>query len=87
MCGERAVGTGGYAELDSDVCPASADTDSRKCPVGFLAADILVTANAAFLDDNPAARVLFERVKLPVRDVSRAIERQVADLDAGRQPP
>lgn len=70
-----ADGTGGYTALGEDVCPSAADASDRGCVLGWLVADILVTANTEFIDANAAARVLLEQVKLPVFDVSRALAR------------
>ena len=65
-------GTGGFAAIGPDQCPSAADTADGKCPIGWIAADILVTARNGFLDENPAAGGLFEAVKLSVIDVSLA---------------
>ena len=67
-----ADGTGGYAAIGADLCPAAADTDDGLCPIGWVAADILVTANTEFLGANPAAEALFEVVRLSVIEVSQA---------------
>ena len=67
-----ADGSGGYASIGPDQCPSAADQDSGKCKIGWLAADILVTANNDFLAANPAAEALFEAVRLSVIDVSLA---------------
>ena len=68
----RADGTGGFAPIGADQCPSAADQQSGLCRIGWIAADILVTANRDFLAANPAAATLFEQVKLPVVDVSLA---------------
>ena len=49
-----------------------ADQPDGQCPIGWFAADIQVTANSDFLAANPAARALFEAVRLSVIDVSVA---------------
>ena len=67
-----ADGTGGYAAIGADLCPAAAATDDGLCPIGWVAADILVTANTEFLGANPAAEALFEVVRLSVIEVSQA---------------
>ena len=67
-----ADGTGGYASISSDQCPSAADQPSGKCKIGWVAADILVTANDDFLSANAAAEALFEVVKLSMIDVSLA---------------
>ena len=65
-----ADGSGGYASIGADQCPSAADQDSGKCKIGWIAADIQVTANNDFLAANPAAEALFKAVKLSVIDVS-----------------
>ena len=65
-------GSGGFASIGPDQCPSAADQDSGKCKIGWVAADILVTANNDFLAANPAANALFEAVRLSVIDVSLA---------------
>ena len=65
-------GSGGYASIGPDQCPSAADQESGKCKIGWVAADILVTANNDFLAANPAAGALFEVVRLSVIDVSLA---------------
>ncbi len=67
-----ADGNGGYAAIGPDQCPAAAEHPDGLCPIGWIAADILVTANNDFLAANPAAKKLFEIVKLSVIDVSLA---------------
>ncbi|MDH3296561.1 MAG: hypothetical protein OER95_19745, partial [Acidimicrobiia bacterium] len=42
------------------------------CWLGWPAADIRVTAASSFLEENPAARVLFEQAQLKVLDVALA---------------
>ena len=66
-----ADGTGGYAPIGTDQCPSAADQPSGRCKIGWFAPDIQVTANKDFLDANPAARALFEAVKLSVVEVSQ----------------
>ena len=65
-------GTGGYASIGADRCPSAADQPSGRCKIGWIASDIQVTANKDFLAANPAARALFEAVKLSVVEVSQA---------------
>ena len=65
-------GTAGYAAIGSDQCPSAADQPSGLCKIGWVTSDIRVTANTAFLEANPAAKALFEAVKLSVIDVSLA---------------
>ena len=64
-------GTGGYAPISADQCPSAADEPSGQCKIGWFAPDIQITANKDFLDANPAARALFEAVKLSVVEVSQ----------------
>ena len=65
-------GTGGFAAIGEDQCPSAADQPSGQCKIGWLSADIQVTANNDFLAANPAARALFEAVRLSLIDVSLA---------------
>jgi glycine betaine/proline transport system substrate-binding protein len=60
----------GTANIGADTCPVAEDLGT--CQLGWIAADILVTANADFVDANPAAATLFDVVKLPIIDVSLA---------------
>lgn len=76
--GESSDQRPGTANIGADICPAAADADT--CQLGWMAADIQVTANNEFLADNPAAAKLLELVKLPVIDVSLANVEQ----DSGR---
>ena len=75
-------GTGGFAAIGEDQCPSAADEPDGKCPIGWLAAHILVTANTEFLEANPAAKALFEAVKLTVVEVSLAAETVRTGADA-----
>ncbi len=77
-----ADGSGGYAAIGPDQCPSAADNPDGLCPIGWIAADILITANNDFLAANPAAERLFEVVRLSVIDVSLAIVEQ----DEGAAP-
>ncbi len=52
------------AAIGLDQCSAD------PCNLGWLAADIQVSANNEFLDANPAAKALFEIVQIPVIDVA-----------------
>ena len=71
-----------YAAIGADHCPSAADNPDGLCPIGWVVHDIQVTANNDFLAANPAARALFEAVRLSVIDVSLA---QVAVRD-GESP-
>jgi len=63
-------------------CPSAANTSSGQCPIGFLASDILVTANMEFLAANPAAETLLEQVSLSLMDVSSSSAALSAGSDA-----
>ena len=65
-------GTGGFATIGPDQCPSAAARPDGRCPIGWLVADVLVTASTAFLETNPAAKALFEAVKLRLVEVSQA---------------
>ena len=67
-------GTGGFAAFGPDQCPSAAGRPDGRCPIGWLADNILVTANTEFLQANPVARALFEAVELTVLEVSLAHE-------------
>ncbi len=69
----------GTASIGPEQCPAAAD--SGTCQLGWIAADIQVTANNEFLDANPAAAALLEQVTLSVIDVSLANVEQDAGAD------
>jgi glycine betaine/proline transport system substrate-binding protein len=60
----------GTASIGADTCPVAEDLGT--CQLGWIAADIMVTANTEFLEANPAAAALFEQVQLPIIDVSLA---------------
>ncbi|WP_428119855.1 glycine betaine ABC transporter substrate-binding protein [Candidatus Poriferisodalis sp.] len=77
-----ADGSGGYAAIGPDQCPAAADNADGLCPIGWVAADILATANNDFLAANPAAEALIAAVKLSVIEVSLAN----VDQDEGARP-
>ena len=51
-----------------DQCPAAKQLDY--CPLGWVPANIQVTANSEWLAANPVAAELFKQAKLPVVDVS-----------------
>lgn len=55
---------------------------SNPVKLGFVAADIRVVANSAFLEANPAARALFEEVTLPKSDLSAMTARVVDGEDS-----
>ena len=64
----------GFGDLGEDTCLSGADG----CQLGWEAADIEITANKAWLADNPAAHELFNQFKPSVFDVSLAL----VELDA-----
>ena len=68
--GEDHDQTPGQAAIGADQCPAAADADN--CQLGWIAADIQVTANVEWLAANPAAGALLDAVVLSVIDVSLA---------------
>ena len=71
----------GTAEIGPEECPAAESLGI--CPLGWLVADILVSARHDFLAENPAAAKLFELIELNIVDVSLQIVEQDngADLD------
>ena len=69
---QRGTGEGGYAAIGPDQCPSAAEQETGQCKIGWIAADILVTANNDFLAANPAAAALLEAVQLSVIEVSLA---------------
>ena len=76
-------GAGGYAAIGADQCPSATEQPDGRCPIGWLARHILVTANSEFLEANPAARALLEAVKLTPLDVSLA---HLAQREHGAHP-
>lgn len=60
-------GQRGAASLPPEQCPG------QPCELGFVPADILVTANNGFLEANRPAAILLERVAIPSSDVNRRI--------------
>lgn len=69
----------GTANISADLCPV-ADVQGV-CQLGWIAADIQVTANTMFLEANPVAAKLLEVVVLPIIDVSLANVEQGAGRD------
>ncbi len=69
----------GQGNIPAEQCPAAADAEN--CQLGWVAADIQVTANNDFIEANPAAAELFRQVKLSVIDVSLANVEQDAGCD------
>ncbi len=58
----------GYQGLGPDTCLQGPDG----CQVGWEAADIEITANTVWLEDNPAAEALFNEFKPPLIDLAIA---------------
>jgi len=77
--GENHTQLPGTANISAETCPSAADKGI--CQLGWIAADILVTANTEFADANPAAAALFAQVQLSVLDVSLANVAQSAGAD------
>ena len=71
----------GRAAIGAEQCPAAADDAEGQCQLGWIAADIQVTANSEWLAANPAAAALLEQVTLPVIDVSLANVEQEGGRD------
>ena len=76
-------GNGGYVSIGADQCPSATEQPDGRCPIGWRAHHILVTANNEFLEANPAARALFEAVRLTPLDVSLA---HAAQREQGAHP-
>jgi glycine betaine/proline transport system substrate-binding protein len=68
----------GKAAIGTEQCPSSTD---NSCQLGWIAADILVTANTEFVEANPVAATLISLVVLPIIDVSLANVEQSAGAD------
>lgn len=69
----------GTANIGPEACPYAAENDT--CQLGWIAADILVTANTEFVEANPAAAELFSQVQLSVLDVSLANVEQASGAE------
>lgn len=65
--GEEHDQTPGVASIGPDQCPGSED---GTCQLGWIAADILTTANTEWLEANPMAASLLENFTMDVLDVS-----------------
>ncbi len=76
--GEGHDQTPGQANIGPEFCPAAANADN--CQLGWVAADIQVTANTEWLNANPYAAELFCQVTLSPVDASLA---DLARVDAG----
>ena len=69
----------GQAPFGPDQCPAAAEAGI--CQVGWVTADILVTANKEFVASHPVAKALWEAVVLSPIDVTLAIVQQQSGQD------
>ena len=69
----------GQVPVRPSMCPGAGQ--SGTCRLGWRASDIRVTASDEFLRTNPAARRLFELVRLDPLDVSRQIAMQSRGAD------
>ncbi len=49
------------------------------CMMGFPPNDIRVVANSEFLNNNPAARTLFEQVEIPLADIAEQNTKMIVD--------
>ena len=74
-------GTGGYAPINAQQCPAAASRSDGQCPLGWAADDIAVAASNDFLAANPPAAALLEAVTLPPADASQALAQQSRGSD------
>ena len=77
--GEKHDQRPGIVAIGTDQCPAATDAG---CQLGWIPADIAVTANTDFLDANPAAARLLTVMNLPIVDVSLAQVEQSAGKDS-----
>ena len=68
------------APISEEVCPAAGGSADGLCQLGWIAADILVTARNEFLAANPAAEALFEAVTLSAIDAALAHADQGNDI-------
>ena len=69
----------GIVAIGTDHCPAATDAG---CQLGWIPADVTVTANKDFLDANPVAETLLTVMNLPIVDVSLAQVEQAAGRDS-----
>lgn len=69
----------GFTALGEDTCTQG----PSGCQTGWVGADIEVTANKAWLEDNPAARALFEVFNPPIIDVA-IMDQQRAATDGAQ---
>lgn len=68
----------GVASLPAAECPAARDEPGAGCRLGWVPADITVTANSAWLSTKPDVAALLRNIELTAVDVSVA---NVAQLD------
>ena len=69
----------GIVAIGTDHCPAASDAG---CQLGWIPADITVTANRDFMTANPVAARLLTVMNLPIVDVSIAQVEQAAGRDS-----
>lgn len=74
-------GAGGYAPLSAEVCPSAAEPPQGMCPLGWVAEELRVAANADFAASNPAATALLDAVTMPAADISQALVREAEGTD------
>ncbi len=77
--GEEYAQGEGFTALGEDTCTQG----PSGCQTGWVGADIEVTANKAWLEDNPAARALFEVFNPPIIDVA-IMDQQRAATDGAQ---
>lgn len=70
---------GQEADEEKIAVPGVAGCPTDPCLMGFPPNDIRAVANTQFLDENPAARKLFEIVEIPLDDFSRQNARMFQD--------
>ena len=77
--GEQFAQPNSVAAIGDDRCLLN---DAGECRLGWTAADIRVTANNDFIDENPAAAELLDQVVLPLIDIALANVEQDAAGEA-----
>lgn len=73
------INTPGIRESEDEVVSGLAGAVTDPVQIGFVAADIAVFANNAFLEANPAAAALFGQVRLPLEWISEVDTRIVEE--------
>ncbi len=69
----------GIVAIGTEQCPAATDAG---CQLGWIPADITVTANRDFMEANPVAAKLLTMMNLPIVDVSIAQVEQASGRDS-----